>query len=86
MILYPELRNVISFCLTIRKIGIIWLHMVLKDSGESGSGSRPLDTIRKNVKESMQTQVENFILRKIESNEWAVGEKIPSERYLSEKP
>jgi LacI family transcriptional regulator len=42
----------------------------------------PLDTIQRNVQESMQTQVENFILGKIESNEWPVGYKIPSEREL----
>jgi DNA-binding LacI/PurR family transcriptional regulator len=33
----------------------------------------------------MQTQVENFILAKIESGEWPVGSKIPSERDLSIK-
>jgi LacI family transcriptional regulator len=33
----------------------------------------------------MQTQVENFILDKIESNEWPVASKIPSERELSTK-
>jgi LacI family transcriptional regulator len=33
----------------------------------------------------MQTQVENFILSKIESEEWTLGSKIPSERDLSEK-
>ena len=33
----------------------------------------------------MQTQVENFILGKIESDEWPVGSKIPSERDLSLK-
>jgi DNA-binding LacI/PurR family transcriptional regulator len=33
----------------------------------------------------MQTQVENFILSKIESGEWPVGSKIPSERDLSER-
>jgi DNA-binding LacI/PurR family transcriptional regulator len=33
----------------------------------------------------MQTQVENFILGKIESNEWPIGSKIPSERDLSLK-
>jgi LacI family transcriptional regulator len=33
----------------------------------------------------MQTQVENYILGKIESNEWPVGSKIPSERDLAEK-
>jgi DNA-binding LacI/PurR family transcriptional regulator len=33
----------------------------------------------------MQTQVENFILGKIESDEWPIGSKIPSERELSVK-
>ena len=45
----------------------------------------PLDTIQRNVQDSMQTQVENFILSKIESREWPVGSKIPSERDLSLK-
>jgi LacI family transcriptional regulator len=45
----------------------------------------PLDTILRNVQDSMQTQVENFILGKIESNEWPIGSKIPSERDLSIK-
>lgn len=45
----------------------------------------PLDTIQRNVQDSMQTQVENFILGKIESNEWPLGSKIPSERDLAEK-
>ena len=45
----------------------------------------PLDTIRRNVQDTMQTQVENIILSKIESGEWPVGSKIPSERDLSIK-
>lgn len=45
----------------------------------------PLDTIKRNVQDSMQTQVENYILGKIESHEWPVGTKILSERDLSEK-
>ena len=45
----------------------------------------PQDTIRRNVQDSMQIQVENFILGKIESNEWPIGSKIPSERDLSMK-
>jgi DNA-binding LacI/PurR family transcriptional regulator len=44
-----------------------------------------MDTIQRNVQDSMQTQVENFILGKIESDEWPVGSKIPSERELSLK-
>jgi len=42
-----------------------------------------LDTIKRNVQESMRTQVENFILGKIDSGEWPAGGKIPSERELS---
>jgi LacI family transcriptional regulator len=44
----------------------------------------PLEAIRRNAAESMQTQVENYILAKIESAEWETGGKIPSERDLSE--
>ncbi len=43
----------------------------------------PIDTIRRNVQDSMQTQVENYILGKIDSSEWPVDTKIPSERDLS---
>lgn len=43
----------------------------------------PIDTIKRNVQDSMQTQVENYILGKIDSNEWPVDTKIPSERDLS---
>jgi len=43
----------------------------------------PLDTIRRNVHDSMQTQVENLILGKIGTKEWPLGSKIPSERDLS---
>jgi LacI family transcriptional regulator len=45
----------------------------------------PANTIERNVQETIQTQVENFILGKIESGEWTVGQKIPSERELSIK-
>jgi DNA-binding LacI/PurR family transcriptional regulator len=45
----------------------------------------PLDTIKRDVQESMQTQVGNFILGMIESKGWPVGSKIPSERELSIK-
>ncbi|MGO8693764.1 MAG: substrate-binding domain-containing protein [Rectinemataceae bacterium] len=41
------------------------------------------DTIQRNVKDSMQSQVESFILGKIETEEWPLGSKIPSERELS---
>ncbi len=41
------------------------------------------DTIKRNILDSMQSQVENFILGKIESGEWPAGSKIPSERELS---
>lgn len=43
------------------------------------------DVIRKNVLESIQTQVENFVRDKIGNGEWALGTKIPSERELAEK-
>ena len=43
------------------------------------------DVIRKNVLESMQTQVETFIRDKIGQGEWSLEAKIPSERELSEK-
>jgi DNA-binding LacI/PurR family transcriptional regulator len=58
--------------------------MVLIPKMNERSGE-PLDTIQRNVQESMQTQVENFILGKIESKGWPVGSKIPSERELSIK-
>ncbi len=45
----------------------------------------PIDTIKRNVQDSMQTQVENYILGKIDSSEWPVDTKIPSERDLSIK-
>jgi DNA-binding LacI/PurR family transcriptional regulator len=45
----------------------------------------PLDTIRRNVQDSIQTQVSDFILGKIDSNEWPIDSKIPSERDLSIK-
>ncbi|HCM26354.1 MAG: hypothetical protein A2Z99_09180 [Treponema sp. GWB1_62_6] len=46
---------------------------------------KDLDIIQKNVLESMQAQVENFIRGKIENGDWPLGSKIPSERDLSEK-
>lgn len=58
--------------------------MVLKDSGSDGI-KKPLDTIKRNVLDSMQSQVEYFILGKIQSGEWKPSSKIPSERELSEK-
>jgi LacI family transcriptional regulator len=61
-----------------------WSLMVLTNDDFTRE-MEPLDTIRRNVQDSMQTQVENFILGKIESNEWPVGSKIPSERDLSIK-
>lgn len=45
--------------------------------------SRNDEIIKKNVLESMQTQVEAFIRNKIGSGEWGLGAKIPSERDLS---
>lgn len=63
---------------------LLWSHMVLNSEADSRI-SGPLDTIQRNVQESMQTQVENYILGKIESGSWPVGSKIPSERELSLK-
>ena len=63
---------------------LLWLLMVLISEGGKDK-MEPQDTIRRNVQDSMQTQVENFILGKIESNEWPIGSKIPSERDLSMK-
>jgi len=40
-------------------------------------------TIRKNTKDSMQAQVESFLLSRIESAVWQVGARIPSERELA---
>src|SRR5271157_3487707 len=40
-------------------------------------------TIRKNARDSMQVQVESFLLSRIESAAWKVGERIPSERELA---
>jgi LacI family transcriptional regulator len=40
-------------------------------------------TIRKNARDSMQAQVESFLLRRIESAAWKVGERILSERELA---
>ncbi len=40
-------------------------------------------TIRKNVRDSAQSQVESFLMDRIESDAWPVGEKIPSERDLA---
>jgi len=47
--------------------------------------SSPADLIQKNVLESMQAQVENFVLNKIQTGEWGEGSKIPSERELSDR-
>ncbi len=47
--------------------------------------NKDMDIIQKNVLESMQTQVENYIRGKIENNDWPLDSKIPSERELSEK-
>ncbi|MGO9410018.1 MAG: GntR family transcriptional regulator [Spirochaetia bacterium] len=40
-------------------------------------------TIQKNAMESIQAQVESFLLGRIESDVWQVGTKIPSERDLA---
>jgi len=36
--------------------------------------------IQKNVRDSMQAQIESLLLSKIASDTWPVGAKIPSER------
>ena len=41
------------------------------------------ETIQKNVRDSMQAQVESFLLSRIGSDAWPVGAKIPSERELA---
>ena len=43
------------------------------------------NTIRRNVKDSYQAQVESFLLERIESDAWPIGAKIPSERELAVK-
>jgi LacI family transcriptional regulator, galactose operon repressor len=40
-------------------------------------------TIKRNVRDSAQSQVESFLLNRIELDAWPVGEKIPSERVLA---
>jgi LacI family transcriptional regulator len=61
-----------------------WSYMVAKIRGSEGN-SKPLDTIKRNVLDSMQSQVEHFIIGKIQSGEWKPSSKIPSERELSER-
>ncbi|HUI72886.1 MAG TPA: GntR family transcriptional regulator [Spirochaetia bacterium] len=41
------------------------------------------ETIQKNVRDSIQGQVESFLLSRIEADAWSVGAKIPSERELA---
>ena len=41
------------------------------------------ETIQKNARDSMQAQVESFLLARIGSDAWPVGAKIPSERELA---
>jgi DNA-binding LacI/PurR family transcriptional regulator len=41
------------------------------------------ETIQKNARDSMQAQVESFLLARIGSDAWPVGTKIPSERELA---
>jgi DNA-binding LacI/PurR family transcriptional regulator len=43
----------------------------------------PRKVIQKNASESIQAQVESFLLGRIDSEVWAVGTKIPSERDLA---
>ena len=48
-----------------------------------GSEERQNPTIQKNARDSMQAQVESFLLNRIESDVWPVGARIPSERELA---
>jgi DNA-binding LacI/PurR family transcriptional regulator len=41
--------------------------------------------IRKNARDSIQAQVESFLLGRIDSDMWQVGAKVPSERELAEE-
>jgi DNA-binding LacI/PurR family transcriptional regulator len=41
--------------------------------------------IQKNARDSMQAQVESFLLGRIESDTWPVGTRIPSERELAQE-
>ncbi len=45
----------------------------------------PNHIIRKNAKDSMQAQVESFLLDRIDADVWVIGAKIPSERELAEE-
>jgi DNA-binding LacI/PurR family transcriptional regulator len=45
----------------------------------------PKGIIRKNARDSIQAQVESFLLGRIESDAWHVGTKVPSERDLAEE-
>jgi DNA-binding LacI/PurR family transcriptional regulator len=51
----------------------------MKKDGPPGQNQ----TIRKNTKDSMQAQVESFLLGRIASDVWMVGARIPSERELA---
>ncbi|HET6450330.1 MAG TPA: GntR family transcriptional regulator, partial [Spirochaetia bacterium] len=41
------------------------------------------DIIQKNTRDSIQAQVESFLVGRIESGVWTVGARIPSERDLA---
>ncbi len=45
--------------------------------------AEPGKVIQKNAAESIQAQVESFLLGRIDSDVWHVGAKIPSERDLA---
>jgi len=57
--------------------------MVVTNSSHSGHDSPAKQIIQKNVRDSMQTQLETLLIGKIESDSWSVGSKIPSERELA---
>jgi DNA-binding LacI/PurR family transcriptional regulator len=45
--------------------------------------TEPKSLIRKNARDSIQVQVESFLLGKIDSDAWPIGTKVPSERDLA---
>ncbi len=50
-----------------------------------GTSRNAQSAIRRNTRDSFQTQVESLLLSKIESEAWPVGSKIPSERDLADE-
>jgi DNA-binding LacI/PurR family transcriptional regulator len=45
----------------------------------------PTGIIKKNARDSIQAQVESFLLGRIETDAWQVGTKVPSERDLADE-